>query len=164
MTRTDDTASAPGPRRLSHALVALQFAGIALTLLAPADAAFTAALWPVPLIAGPALFALGVLLGGWTLLYNRPGNFNVYPEIRRDARLITGGPYRYARHPMYGALLLTLAGVALYRGGAPALLGLALVAVAVGGKARREETLLARRFPDYPVYAAGTRRFVPWLF
>jgi len=41
----------------------------------------------------------------------------------------------------------------------------ALLAVLIDLKARREETWLIERFPDYALYRARTpRRFVPWLY
>ena len=50
--------------------------------------------------------ALSALLGVWTLAWNRPGNFNIRPEPKAGGQLVTGGPYRLMRHPMYTAVLL----------------------------------------------------------
>lgn len=46
------------------------------------------------------LLALSGPLGGWTLLHNRPGNFNSHLEPKASGLLVTSGPYRLMRHPM----------------------------------------------------------------
>lgn len=56
---------------------------------------------------GLALFLLGVVLGisAWRAL----GRWYIPdPDVLPGQRLITGGPYRLVRHPMYTALLLSL--------------------------------------------------------
>ena len=146
----------PAPRPLSsHALVALQFCGIALACYPPGWQNHGPA-WAL------ALCLAGAALGVLTLCYNTLGNFSVYPEIRAGARLITGGPYRYVRHPMYSAVLLMMAGVALFNGTWLNLAGLAMTAAAVTAKAAREERLLLAAFPGYAAYRAATGRFLPW--
>lgn len=86
-------------------LVALQFA--ALAVLA------SGFLRGAPGLPGIALVAAGALLGLWAIGVNRPGNFNVRPVPRPGATLVTTGPYRFVRHPMYSSLLLAgLGGVA----------------------------------------------------
>ena len=62
---------------------------------------------------------------------------------------------------MYSGLLLMMAGIATYNLHALNFLGVAMVAVAVLGKARIEEHVLQLRFPEYAAYAARTPRFLP---
>ena len=114
--------------------------------------------------AGVVLLLLAVALGVWTLLHNRPGNFNVQPQPRARARLITAGPYHYVRHPMYLAVLLGAAGWALCAGGVWRALIVLLLAVVLNGKAVLEERQLRARWPDYADYEARTRRFLPGLW
>ena len=86
-------------------LVVAQFALIAW-LIWP----FTSQSWsPLPL----ALLACAVALGVWTLAHNHPGNFNIRPEPKTSGRLVTSGPYRFVRHPMYCAVLLFAAAAAV---------------------------------------------------
>jgi len=143
----------------SGVLVAVQF-GLILALVG-------AARWPVPQLAWPPtlfLLALAVVLGVWTLGYNRLGNFNIRPELRRGARLITGGPYRHIRHPMYTSVLLGVGAlvVADARPWRIALLVALLVVLIL--KAAREEQYLRAAFPEYAAYAARTWRFVPFVY
>lgn len=109
------------------------------------------------------LLASSGLLALWALVANRPGNFNIRPTPRHGGTLVTGGPYRWIRHPMYTSVLLAAAGAALKSfKPADALLWLALLGVLLQ-KAAIEERALVRKFPDYQDYRVRTTRFVPWL-
>ena len=141
---------------LSYLLVACQFAGMLLVCIPFAGE--HGPQWG--LIPGVA----GAVLGVATLIYNKIGNFNIVPEVKSDARLITGGPYRYIRHPMYTALLLVMAGIAVYNAHLINYLGLLLVTVAVFLKANKEERYLRERFPRYTDYAVNTWRFLPYIY
>ncbi len=136
-------------------MVLLQFAGI---VLACYPVGWVNAGWWVGLL--PVVGGTG--LGLVTLFHNRIGNFNVYPELREQALLITSGPYRWMRHPMYVALVIMMAGIALYNGHWINAVGVAAVVLAVVLKARREEVYLRQRFPEYAAYAERTRAFGWW--
>jgi protein-S-isoprenylcysteine O-methyltransferase Ste14 len=143
----------------SWTLVALQFALIAAIVVTAQPTAR-----PLAVGAAVVLLAAGVAVGVAALAANRPGNFNIRPEVKDGARLVTHGIYAHVRHPMYSAVLLAmLAFVVLdaraWRIGA----WIALAAVLLAKAAREERDLLAR-FPEYAGYRARTRRFVPRLF
>lgn len=114
---------------------------------------------------GPAsvlLLAAGSAVGLWALRANRPGNINIRPEPKEGGRLVTHGPYRLVRHPMYLAVLLfTAAFAAAGDAWQWTLLG-ALAAVLVA-KARREERGLALVHPGYADYRARTRAIIPFV-
>ena len=86
-----------------------------------------------------------------------------FPRPREGGELVTSGPYRLARHPIYGGGILFFLGWALFS--APlAFLGVAALAALWVGKSRLEERLLAARYPDYDGYRRETpRRFVPFI-
>lgn len=137
-------------------LVAVQFALLGW-LIWP----FSAQAWSLPAL---ALLACAVALGGWTLAYNRPGNFNIRPEPKASGRLVTGGPYRYLRNPMYSAVLLFAAAeLVAYRDPWKIACWVALAAVLLA-KAMLEERGLRAMFPDYAAYAKRVRRFIPGVF
>jgi len=50
---------------------------------------------------------LGLGLGIWAVYRMRIGNFNIVPDPLARSKLVTAGPYRLIRHPMYLALLLS---------------------------------------------------------
>ena len=83
-------------------------------------------------------------------------------HLRKSVELITSGPYRYTRNPIYLGLLALYFGVAVLAGNAwIAALGMPLFAVLRYGVVAREEAYLARRFgADYRRYRARVRRWV----
>jgi protein-S-isoprenylcysteine O-methyltransferase Ste14 len=84
--------------------------------------------------------------------------FGVLPEVRG---LVTRGPYRLVRHPVYLGEIGALAGWVL---AAPtvrnAVAGTAVVC-AQAVRMRLEERALTAEFPEYAEYAARTPRFFP---
>jgi protein-S-isoprenylcysteine O-methyltransferase Ste14 len=140
----------------SRLWVAAQFLLIAAMVLWPA-----AWHWDAGAIAlGLAALALGL----WVFAYNRPGNFNIRPEPKAGGQLVTGGPYRWMRHPMYVALLLGMAAVtAESHSWVQAAFWLLLLLV-LNFKAGLEERLLRQRWPDYAAYCERTRRFIPGVW
>jgi len=109
--------------------------------------------------AGVALFAAGYLASAVVLLW-LGRSFSVMPEARR---LVTSGPYRWVRHPLYATEMVVAVGIMIQVGTpfATALGGLHL-ALQVA-RARYEERVLAEAFPEYAGYKARTRMFIPWL-
>lgn len=86
------------------------------------------------------------------------------PANPTEGGLVTSGPYRYIRHPIYTAMsLFAGAGAAAHLSWKTALafgliLGGALVRIYC------EETLVALRYPEYKEYASTTARMVPYVF
>jgi protein-S-isoprenylcysteine O-methyltransferase Ste14 len=112
---------------------------------------------------GITLLALGIGLGMWTLAFNRIGNFNIRPEPKADATLITRGPYRFIRHPMYAALLVFSSGIACWYSTWSKVACLVGLGVVLYVKSRVEETALRRAFPEYKAYTQRTWRFIPFV-
>ena len=143
----------------SWLLVALQFALI-VALVATTRALGT----PLANALAFALVVAGTFVGVAALAANRLGNFNVRPEVKDGARLVTDGIYGHIRHPMYTAVLLVmLAAIAADPRWWRILAWLALLAVLLT-KAQREEGHLRAHFPDYAAYQARTRRLLPRVY
>ncbi len=100
-------------------------------------------------LAMPALF--GLFWAGTTVRPDRPAS-----------SLITSGPYRFTRNPMYVSLTLLYAGVATLYQCAWAVPLLAVVLVYIDRRViRPEERFLERRFgADYARYCANVRRWI----
>ena len=142
---------------VSHILVALQFTAIVIVAWPFVDQADERTQWL-------AISALGLIVGLYTLAHNKLGNFGIYPEPIPDACLVTTGPYRWIRHPMYTSLLLVMAGIVLYRHAWPNYLGMGLLTIAIFGKMHREEGHLHEKFADYSEYVRRTHRLLPKIY
>jgi len=112
---------------------------------------------PVPGLraAGAVLWLAGAVLCLWPLWYLRR-SFSLEPEART---LVTSGPYRLARHPIYTVYLLINAGILLRHLTIPFAIVLALWFVLLLLRVRYEEGVLASAFPDYPEYQRRVRAF-----
>jgi len=144
------------PDLIGRSLVVAQFALIGW-LIWP----LTPQRWSLPAL---ALLACAAGLGLWTFVHNRPGNFNIRPEPKASGRLVTSGPYRYMRNPMYSALLLFAAAEVLaYADGWKIACWLALALVLLA-KSMLEERGLRELHAGYAEYAKRVRRFIPGLF
>ncbi|MFZ5623620.1 MAG: methyltransferase family protein [Gemmatimonadota bacterium] len=84
---------------------------------------------------------------------------------RPDGHLVTSGPYRYVRHPLYLAVVLGLTGWSLLAGRWMAGLAVLIVAsVYFSLKASAEERLLLARYPEYEHYRRRVGQLFPRLF
>ena len=112
---------------------------------------------------GLVLFGLGLAFAIWARVHigrnwGGPMTQKVEPE------LVTSGPYRLVRHPIYSGVLVAGAGTAV------ALSWVWLIAVGLAGiyflySATVEERYLTEQLPDaYPVYKRSTKMLVPFIF
>src|ERR1700748_2170042 len=92
-----------------------------LHLLKPATLAVSS---PVLQVVGLILFAAGLGLAVWARIY-LGRNWGMPMTERAEPELVTSGPYRFVRHPIYSGLILGVVGTAL----ATNLLGLIIAAV-----------------------------------
>jgi len=81
-----------------------------------------------------------------------------------EGGLVTTGPYRFIRHPIYTAVCFFVFAGALAHLSLVAV-GLALLEF-VGALCRMvpEERLVVQRYPEYAEYAARTARMLPYVF
>ena len=105
-----------------------------------------------------SIVAFGLAVYG--LLYLR-ASLSIIPEARR---LVTGGPYRVVRHPLYAAEITAAVAFVLVNPGVVPILVLAPFVATQLMRARFEERLLTSLYPEYEGYAATTRRLVPFLW
>lgn len=93
-------------------------------------------------------------------------NSYLSPTVRvqreRAQTVVSTGPYRYVRHPMYAAFLVFALGTALMLGSWYGLPGGAVIGAMVAWRAVREERLLRDELPGYLDYMSRVRyRLVP---
>jgi protein-S-isoprenylcysteine O-methyltransferase Ste14 len=91
-------------------------------------------------------------------------NWSAEVTFKQDHELIESGPYALARHPIYTGLIVMALGTAIDYGRA---FGFVLLLGACGGlwwKARQEELIMSRHFPDtYVEYKSRVRAIIPFV-
>jgi protein-S-isoprenylcysteine O-methyltransferase Ste14 len=112
---------------------------------------------------GLVLFAVGLAFAIWARV-NIGRNWGTPMTQKDDPELVTSGPYRLVRHPIYSGILAAVVGTAV------ALSWLWLTAAVLGGayfvySATVEERFMTEKFPDaYPAYKRSTKMLVPFIF
>jgi protein-S-isoprenylcysteine O-methyltransferase Ste14 len=112
---------------------------------------------------GLFLFALGLGFAIWARLHIGR-NWGTPMSQKDDPELVTSGPYRLVRHPIYTGILLAGIGTAV------ALNWLWLSVVALAGiyfvySAFAEERYMIEQFPNtYPAYKQSSKMLVPFIF
>jgi protein-S-isoprenylcysteine O-methyltransferase Ste14 len=116
---------------------------------------------PAPLVI--AVQVTAVLLMVWARITFGRRSFHAAANTT-DGGLVTNGPYRFVRHPIYAAILLfTWAGVAAHLSGINVLLAI-LVTAGTLTRIFCEERALREQYPEYAAYAKNTRRVIPGIF
>ncbi len=115
---------------------------------------------PALVAGGLALACLGIGVSLWSLFHLR-NSFSILAEARR---VVTSGPYRFIRHPLYLGEALTMLGLCLTLGTVTALLFWAAINGLQLFRARIEEQKLEREFPDYRLYRERTWFILPGLY
>ena len=114
---------------------------------------------------GAILIALCMILVWQVFRYNSFAAPQVRMQSDRGQRVITDGPYRIVRHPMYAAALLYFLGAPLLLGSLWGLLPVPLFMAGLGARAVGEERMLRQALPGYDDYTKRVRfRLVPGLW
>ncbi|MBN2085739.1 MAG: isoprenylcysteine carboxylmethyltransferase family protein [Anaerolineales bacterium] len=114
------------------------------------------------------LRGLGVVLGAFGLLYliwvhyTLREYWSTVLQLRKAHALITAGPYRWIRHPMYSALMVCFFSLALISAAWPLLLLAALTLPFFYRVTVKEERMMIGQFgEEYRAYRERTGRFLP---
>ncbi len=114
-------------------------------------------------VIGLAVFLLGLALAIWARVY-LGRNWGTPMSQKVDAELVTTGPYRYIRHPIYSGIILGMIGtsiaISLYWIVAVVLLGAYFVY-----SATVEDRNMEGLFPGtYAAYKSSTKMLIPFVF
>ncbi|MFZ0334496.1 MAG: isoprenylcysteine carboxylmethyltransferase family protein [Candidatus Acidiferrales bacterium] len=110
---------------------------------------------------GLAIEILGIALAIWAR-YCLGANWSGAVTLKEGHTLISAGPYKRIRHPIYTGLALAFAGTAIAVGEWRAVLAFAAIFIAHFIKARKEEAWLEREFgAEFEVHRAHTGMFLP---
>ncbi|HEU4833185.1 MAG TPA: isoprenylcysteine carboxylmethyltransferase family protein [Pyrinomonadaceae bacterium] len=110
---------------------------------------------------GVLLLSLGFLLRLWAVVHFYNHNMRVI-SLEPQGSLVTAGPYRYSRNPLYlGANVLCFFGAALVFGSLTALIMTTIHIPFVNLWIRREERQLEQKFGDrFLAYKKQVRRWI----
>ena len=114
-------------------------------------------------IVGLLLWFLGVGFAVWARVYLGK-NWGMPMSLKEQPELVTSGPYKYVRHPIYSGFLLALIASYFVSG-----IFWLLIFIVSGTyfiySAIVEEKNMAKLFPDvYPEYKKRTKMFIPFVF
>ncbi len=109
------------------------------------------------------LFAAGLLFAVWARIHIGR-NWGTPMTEKQEPELVTSGPYRLVRHPIYSGILLAGVGTSVALGW-HVLVIFGLSAIYFVYAAAVEEKFLIKQFPDaYPAYKHTSKVLVPFLF
>ncbi|CAN2535935.1 hypothetical+protein [Methylocapsa aurea] len=130
-------------------------------------------LLPILIVTAPAAklspsmkdFSIGLVLVGTLIsiagIISLGRCFSILPQARA---LVTNGPYRLVRHPLYAGEILALIGI-MFRYQQPTALFLTLLSIAAQlPRMYFEERVLEEAFPSYRDYAKRTARLIPGVY
>jgi protein-S-isoprenylcysteine O-methyltransferase Ste14 len=107
--------------------------------------------------------ALGLLLAIWARVH-LGRNWGAPMTVKEEPELITTGPYRVVRHPIYSGILVAMLGSALVIG-TPWLIAFVFFVVYFAYCAKTEERLMTQQFPnEYPRYKRQTKMLIPFVW
>lgn len=115
--------------------------------------------------AGIALFVAGMALMAWSMVANRHAETTVRIQTDREHSVVTHGPYRFVRHPMYVGAISMYVSSAMILGSEWALWLAGVIAVMFVWRTALEDRTLRRELPGYEEFAARTRyRLLPGVW
>jgi protein-S-isoprenylcysteine O-methyltransferase Ste14 len=106
----------------------------------------------------------GVFLGLLSIYVMRPGNFNIRPVVKPNGVLITSGPYRMIRHPMYLAQVIAVIPLVWEGFSYRRLAVLVLLIVVLTIKIEYEEKRLLKHFEGYSDYKKTSKKVIPFIY
>ena len=114
---------------------------------------------------GAIAIAVSLAIVHWTVLENRYAVVVVRVQRERGQHVITTGPYRFVRHPMYAGAILLFVGTPLLLGSWYGLIGAAIIMALFCVRITIEERTLCAELEGYTEYAAGVPyRLIPGVW
>jgi protein-S-isoprenylcysteine O-methyltransferase Ste14 len=115
------------------------------------------------LASGTAMCALGLALAIWARKHLGT-NWSREPSIQAGHELVTSGPYRFVRHPIYTGILAAIFGSVLVGGTAWMIMFAGMLLMFVW-RVKREEEFMTQLFPQqYPEYKNRTSALIPFVW
>jgi protein-S-isoprenylcysteine O-methyltransferase Ste14 len=109
-----------------------------------------------------AIQTAGALLVVWARLTFGMRSFHAGSTATRGG-LVTTGPYRYVRHPIYAGVIIIFAGALVGHHDALAFVAIGCAVAALVVRIFAEERSVVAAYPEYADYAKRTKRIIPWV-
>lgn len=159
----------PGPGAQDRALLLWsRLLGLAAVVVAGLDVGRFHWSDGVPLwlqVAGVAALGLGFALSLWAMTVNRFFSSVIRLQDDRDHQVITGGPYRWVRHPGYAGVFFAMPGLALALSSWLCLVPMLVFVALVLRRLVREDRFLHAKLEGYADYARDVRfKLIPGIW
>jgi len=116
-------------------------------------------------LAGLAVSAAGYALALWAMAANRFFSTIVRIQTERGHTVVTGGPYRFVRHPGYVGVILTTVAMPVSLGSWWAVIPALLAVFFLVLRTALEDRILIAELPGYGDYIRQTRyRLIPGIW
>jgi protein-S-isoprenylcysteine O-methyltransferase Ste14 len=107
---------------------------------------------------------LGLCIAIWARI-TLGRNWSASVTFKEKHELITKGPYKWVRHPIYTGMITMFLGAAIYLGVLAGLLAIFFVFLSFSIKLRDEEALMTKHFPkEYTKYRKTTKALIPFVY
>lgn len=110
------------------------------------------------------LFVSGLAVGLVAVNEMRKSKFSFFPHVKPGAKLVTGGIYRYIRHPMYLAVLGLCLSFLCSNFSVLNALVFFILFLTLYLKILLEEVNLLAVFPQYASYIKKSKRLLPFIW
>jgi protein-S-isoprenylcysteine O-methyltransferase Ste14 len=159
----------PGPGGVDRAMPALARATVVATMVIGfmdgGRFAWSGAIAPGLRVAAIVAFSLSLAWAMWAVASNPFFSPVVRIQAERGHQLVTGGPYRFVRHPGYAGMLVAVPSLAVGLGSWWALIPALVFVVIVMRRVLIEDGFLENHLDGYASYAGTVRyRLVPGLW
>ena len=91
-------------------------------------------------------------------------NLTPLPYPIENGELVQTGIYGIVRHPLYSGLILAALGWTIFQMSISHLIATAILLIFFDIKARREETWLLEKYPDYSDYRQRVKKLIPGIY
>jgi protein-S-isoprenylcysteine O-methyltransferase Ste14 len=160
--RAGPTAEKEMSQKITQTITSIGFAAILVVSALDHRLAWTP-LPPYVSLAGDVLVALGFLIVFFVYKENTFASATI--ELAPEQKVISTGPYKLVRHPMYMGVFFLLVGIPLSLGSLWGLFAIALMMPALIWRILNEETFLVKSLPGYSEYQNTVRhRLVPFIW